>query len=816
MSKLDAGCRFLTEQKKTALNSLVHEAAFEINSQSGVEPTASVFVEFDGDLSALEAAGLVVSTVAGDVANGTVELRQLERLAAVEQVVRVEVARAMHRDLDLALPEIGANAVHTGPPGHRGNGVIVGIIDSGIDYLHEAFRRPDLTSRILAIWDQGLVPQGAEASPAGFTYGVEYDKAAIDAALLAPNPLTLVRHQDPQLHGTHVSGIAAGDGSAASLNHPAFTFIGIAPEADIVVVANTRGSAAGQRGLGDSADTLDAARYIYDLGAALGRPVVINQSQGDNVGPHDGTSLLERGLDNLLGGAGRAMVKSAGNEGSRNRHASGTVVAGGAQPLQLTVPARIAPVIVDIWYDGPDRLNLTVTPPGGVATAAVAPGTTTTLNLPGGNTVSVDSDINDPGNGDNRIFAVLGRGTAGTTQPGTWTFTLTGVTVSNGQWDAWIQRGDPSPEFLPPLRNPARTISIPGTANEIITAASYVTRGSGVGSISTFSSLGPTRDGRQAPTVAAPGQAIIAPQPASTGDTYGSMSGTSMAAPMVTGTVALMLQRNPNLTAAEIRDCLMRTARSDASTGVTPNNAWGAGKLDTKAAFACPGIVPLTLLPPCRPTLQPPCVPTLRPPCFLTVRPPCQPTLQPPCRPTLQPPCVPTLRPPCFPTVRPPCRTQSPPCPQPTLEPPCPQPTLEPPCPQPTLEPPCPQPTLEPPCPQPTDRPPCPQPTLQPPCPQPTLEPPCPQPSLRPPCFRSRPEDTSGGWAAAAPGWDERSWAYQSPEDPYASWLASDEPWSAGWDQLGAEYGTGGTEPTGAGNRAGANATDLWYGNDGY
>ena len=793
MGKLDAGCKFLTEQKKTVLTSLVHEAAFEINSESGVEPTASVFVEFDGDLNALEAAGLVVSTVAGNVVNGTIELKQLDRLAAVEEVVRVEVARAMHRELDLALPEIGANVVHTGPPGHRGNGVIVGIIDSGIDYLHEAFRRPDMTSRILAIWDQGLVPQGTEASPTGFTYGVEYNKAAIDAALVAPNPLAVVRHQDPQLHGTHVSGIAAGDGSVAGGGRPAFTFVGIAPEADIVIVANTRGSAAGQRGLGDSADTLDAARYIYDFGAALRRPVVINQSQGDNVGPHDGTSLLERGLDNLLGGAGRAMVKSAGNEGSRNRHASGTVVAGGAQPVQFTMPARTAPVIVDIWYDGPDRFNLTVTPPGGVATAPVAPGSTTTLNLPGGNSVFVDSDLNDPGNGDNRIFAVIARGTAGTIQPGTWTLTLTGVTVTNGQWDAWIQRGDPSPEFLPPLRNPARTISIPGTASEIITAASYVTRGPGVGSISTFSSLGPTRDGRQAPTVAAPGQAIIAPQPPSTGDTYGTMSGTSMAAPMVTGTVALMLQRNPNLTAAEIRDCLMRTARSDTSTGATPNNAWGAGKLDANAAFLCPGIVPVTLVPPCQPTLQPPCIPTGT---RADGAPPCVPTVRPPCR-TELPPCPqPTERPPCVPTVRPPCPTELPPCPQPTERPPC-VPTVRPPCP--------------------TELPPCPQPTERPPCPQPTERPPCPPPSLRPPCFRSSAEETSGGWAAADTGWDEQSWAaYQRPQDPYATWLATDEPWSAGWDQPGVGYGASGTEQTSAGNRAGANATDLWHGNDGY
>ena len=600
--KLDPGLKFLSEQRKTVLTQMAAESIFEFDSAPGRQPTASVLVEFEGEVAALAGAGLRVSAVAGDVVSGEIVLRQVDRLAELDEVRRIEVARAMHRDLDLALPEIRADAVHAGPPGHRGNGVIVGIIDSGIDFMHEAFRRPDMSSRILAIWDQGLVPQAGESSPAGFNYGVEYRTPQINAALAAPDPFAVVRHRDLQIpgdgfHGTHVAGIAAGDGSIAGSGRPPFTFLGVAPEADLVVVANTRGAAGGQRGLGDSADTLDAARYMLDLAEALGRPIVINQSQGDNLGPHDGTSLLERGLDNLLGGNGRAMVKSAGNEGNRNRHASGAVQAGDSQPVQFTMPARTAPVTIDVWYSGADRFDVTVTPPGGSPTPVVSPGDTTAVSVTGGNSVFVDSAVADAGNGDNRIFIVLSRAGTATLTSGTWTITLMGATVGNGQWDAWIQRGEPSPEFRAPHRNPARTMSIPGTAYELITAASYVTRGAGVGSISTFSSLGPTRDGRPAPTIAAPGQSIIAPQPASTGDTYGPMSGTSMAAPMVTGTVALMLQGNPELTAAEIRDCLMSTARADAFTGATPNHAWGAGKLDAAEAFGCSGAADVEGLP---------------------------------------------------------------------------------------------------------------------------------------------------------------------------------------------------------------------------
>ncbi|MGY1616850.1 S8 family serine peptidase [Geodermatophilus sp. SYSU D00691] len=785
MAKVDPGLKFLAQRGEELSPDLADEVAFAVEVDAGGAPAVSVLVQFEDDLSALEEAGFRTRSVAGDVATGEVQLGRIDELAQHPSVTRMEASRVLGRELDLALPESRADAVHTGPPGHRGSGVLVGIIDSGIDYTHQAFRRTDGTSRVLAIWDQGLVAQGGEASPTGFTYGVEYQKVAIDNALGAADPFAVVRHRDLQIpgdgfHGTHVAGIAAGDGSVAGQGQPAFTFVGVAPEADIVVVANTRGRAAGERGLGDSADTLDAIRYIFDFAASLGRPVVINQSQGDNVGPHDGTSLLERGIDNLLGGPGRAMVKSAGNEGATGRHASGTVTAGGLQSVAFTVPAgQGGAVTVDIWYRGPDRIEFTVTPPGGTPSGAVVPGSTTTppIALPNGNEVFVDSDLNDPGNGDNRIFAVISRGGVGAVQAGTWSFGLRGTTVNLGQWDAWIQR-NAAARFLPPLVNPARTISVPGTGVEIITAASYVTRGSGVGTISSFSSLGPTRDGRQAPTVAAPGQVLMAPQPSSTGDTYGLMQGTSMAAPMVTGTVALLLQKNVTLTQAQIRDCLIRGARSDAFTGATPNNAWGAGKLDAQASFQC-------VLGPVR-TLRPPCPPPL------TVRPPCIPaTIRPPCIPvTLGPPCIPvTLGPPCIPV---------------TLGPPCPPRTLGPPCPPRTVGPPC--------------------------------IPAAPGPGVGTTAQPGRPggPEASGGWPPIEPepAGDWSSWA-----DPYGQgggW-PSTESWTgspAGWHSAGRAWSTAGTEDAdeswamGAGLsfEAGAGSgapeddgvTSHWYGNPGY
>ena len=200
----------------------------------------------------------------------------------------------------------------------------------------------------------------------------------------------------------------------------------------------------------------------------------------------------------------------------------------------------------------------------------------------------VDSVLNDPNNHDNRIYVQLSPGTASVIQSGNWTINLTGTTVTNGRFHAWIERGHRVPQFLAPHVNSELTISVPGTATKVITATSYVTKGTGVGSISSFSSRGPTHDGRAAPTIAAPGQSIMSVRAQGIldgSDQYHLLDGTSMSAPHVTGVVALMLQVNPTMTQDQIRACLTGTARADAFTGAVPNTTWGAGKLDAKAAF---------------------------------------------------------------------------------------------------------------------------------------------------------------------------------------------------------------------------------------
>lgn len=650
MGKLDPQLEFLVEGGAAQLATTANvEATFERFGLRSTAPRAAgargrrgeaaqrgetgagevtILAQYAGDPATLTKAGLKIRSISGDVVTGTIALSAVPKLAAIAEVERVEAARAMHPDLDLSVPEARVNLVHTGPPGRRGSGVIVGICDSGCDFTHPSFRRTDGTSRILFLWDQGLAPVAGESSPAGFGFGVEYTNAQINAALASAAPFAAVRHRDRGGHGTHVTGIAAGDGSAPGEGQPGSTFIGVAPEADIIVVANASN---GAEGLGTSASTLDAVNYIYQRAGTLTRPCVVNMSLGDNLGPHDGTSLLERGLDNLLGGAGRAFVKSAGNAGASRCHAEGTVASGTTQDVRFNQPAGDTGANqIDIWYRGTDTFRVSVIDSAGNSVGPVSVGTATTFTLPGGNTVRVDHRNNDPFNGDRRVFMTFAPGAMGSMRSGNWTIRLVSVaSPSGGRFDAWIQRGTVVPTFLAPHENAARTISTPGTAHEVITAANYVTRGAGVGSLASSSSRGPTRDGRAAPTLAAPGMMIMSADGENSepdGDPYRLDGGTSMAAPHITGTIALMFQKNPSRTQAQIKACLESSARSDAQTGPVPNTAWGHGKLDANAAVNCvptPGVTSVVVV--CR-SLATPCV-SVTSPCVSVPRASCRPSV---------------------------------------------------------------------------------------------------------------------------------------------------------------------------------------------
>ena len=549
----------------------------------------NVLLEIEGDSQALQDAlktakfnehARAITIISGDLPVANVAM-----LEALPGLKRVEASRVLRRELDHALPESKVPPVSRGVLVRRGHGVIIGIIDNGIDFSHPSFRNDDGSSRILALWDQWLKPVTGERSPQPYNYGAVYSQDEITDTLRSKHPKVNVRHREEgPFHGTGVAGIAAGNGRPAEPPDDPARYVGMAPNADLVVVANTRGQDRNPGTFGDSADMFDAVKFILDFAAERGQPVVINHSNGDNIGPHDGSSLLEVGIDQLITGPGKVMVKSAGNEGDTGHHAQGDFKEKeGPHHITIDLSPGSTELIVDFWYPHDDRLELRIITPSGDE-HRFQPTVDENFKFPNGNIAFVFTDENDEVNHDNRIFVVLQDGdrrSIEVNEKKDWVFELNGT----GSWHGWMQRESPA-KFSEPFVCSSGTISIPGTAKSVISVGSYVNEGvftaGRAGQLSDFSSCGPTRDGRQAPTLAAPGDEIMSamPEPAK----FAATKGTSMSAPLVAGAVALMLQLNKDLTAEQVRKILIDTARHDDQTGPKDSDQWGAGKLDVEKA----------------------------------------------------------------------------------------------------------------------------------------------------------------------------------------------------------------------------------------
>jgi len=557
-----------------------------------------VIIEYTGDPAKLTAAGARVRTRLGSILTANIPLDRLNAVAALPGVKYIQAARRLEPLLDVSVPETGAPNLRSGTPpdwvGYTGRGVIVGVVDTGIDVNHQDLRDAAGFSRVLFVWDQSTGTGGANHPPP-YDYGTEWTKAQIDAGQCT--------HKDTSGHGTGVAGVAAGDGSATGNGWPNYRYIGMAPEADIIAVKTT---------FYDD-DIVDGMNYIKSKANSLGKPFVINLSIGSQYGAHDGTDLIERAIDQISG-PGAVVCTAAGNNRTTDPacyiHAEWTTpsknstVTAGINVLSN----RSNPFYMDLWYEGNDSIDMKVTSPNGYSVTK-STGTTT-----GGYVSTPDGGIwieNAPGgtnpyNGDHECVIAIQNAL-----PGAWSLTATGKTIhEGGQCDAWILGGQNV--FWSSYGNNSKTCTVPGTSHSVITLTGYFTKtrwynpdGTPQGWDGTYGVFydtcgeGPTRDGRQKPDLAVPTikiatalSANASPNPINIVEdgVHVIMGGTSFAVPHMAGAAALMLQKDPTATAAEIKDRVMSTARADTYTGVVPNTKWGNGKLYVPAAM---DLVPL-------------------------------------------------------------------------------------------------------------------------------------------------------------------------------------------------------------------------------
>ncbi len=476
-----------------------------------------------------------------------------------------------------------------------GTGVVIGIVDWGLDFDHPSFRAPDGSTRLVALWDQR--PTTVGLSPAPYGYGIVHEPTQINHALRGPRPYEELGYHPAAAdrggggsHGTHVTDIAAGNGRSGGPT-------GIAPEADLVFVHLADRGTGGLSNLGDSVRLLEAIDFIART--AGDRPWVINISVGRHGGPHDGCTLTELAMDELLSARpGRFIVQSTGNYFRSRTHATGSVARGRNETLRFTTdPADISANELEIWYDGDDEFSVRIEPPDGSRGSVVALDSRVELHQDGRVIGRIYHRAHDPNNGDNHVDAFL----YPWAPAGTWTVTLQGRRVTDGRFHAWLERDEAckvcqSRFEVGDSESTCTTGTIANGRLPLVVGAYDAQSLSRP--VAAFSSSGPTRDNRPKPDLVAPGVDVLAARSAPKGSTRspGALvrkSGTSMATPHVTGAVALCLQAvGHRLDAEQIRDLVLRTV--DHSTLNPRGDRLGHGFLNiqplvTAALDAFPG-----------------------------------------------------------------------------------------------------------------------------------------------------------------------------------------------------------------------------------
>jgi subtilisin family serine protease len=519
-----------------------------------------------------------------------------DKLMKDKRIVDVQAAPSLRRQLEFSLPEISKpnqeGRAAPEPDELTDKGVIVGVVDYGCDFAHRNFRNEDGGTRLLYLWDQnekeGNGPRANPPPEVGF--GREFDRLGIDEALKAEDPYGVLAYDPDEndyqprarssgAHGTHVMDIAAGNGRGTG-------FPGIAPKADLIFVQIRKFDFGEGDDLNRSRWAFEAAAYIFSR--AGDRPAVVNLSLDTNSGPHDGTSPVEQAFEWLLAGpkqtsrSGRAIVVAAGNNRQRALHCNGRLRPDGARELTWQLPADpdSGRHELQIWYDAvspEDNVEVVLTGPDGNKLPTVSFGQSASIRE-NGRHIGEIIGARHIRNQTSQIFVSLESpgGEVGPQDSAQEIRIMLRAKRNNNQeieFHGFIERNERGQSsFAAADAVKSCTLGSLACGQRVIAAAAYyaVLPNRGLGF---FSSEGPTRDGREKPDISAPGSNVWAAM--SKGDPPGllgraprvSKSGTSMAAPHVTGVAALALQGAHNLSIDEIRNALKRNARRDPPDG---------------------------------------------------------------------------------------------------------------------------------------------------------------------------------------------------------------------------------------------------------
>ena len=428
--------------------------------QAGLEEEISfeAIIKYNGDILKLESQiGLEIEVLDESYAIVTLSKQQLPLLYNSIEVEYVELPKTIVFTLRENIGDTCVRPVQRNPEYMlKGNGVLVGIIDSGIDYTHPDFRNPDGTSRILFIWDQ----TETKSPPQGFKSGTEYTNIQLNEALQNTQPFQIIPPMDTVGHGTAVAGIAAGNGQE----------VGMAPEASLIVVR------LGQRGAGSFARTTEimrAIKYVFDRAKSLNMPLSLNLSFGTNNGSHDGGSLFETYINGMAQKWKAVIAVASGNEGAGGHHFAGNLAEGESIDADFSTIGGMTSMYMTLWKKFVDTFTFELIAPNGQSSGEVSAGNAV-VHMDFDNSV-VDIGYGQPThyNKDQEV-AFLFRGQGGAIPQGIWKLIIHGVQVVDGGLDIWLPTNEevtPGTAFFKP--SPNTTLTLPSTVENVITVGGY-------------------------------------------------------------------------------------------------------------------------------------------------------------------------------------------------------------------------------------------------------------------------------------------------------------------------------------------------------
>lgn len=540
------------------------------------ENTWELIVKYSGSLERIrEELNVSVVELLNEYAVITIPESQIDRLSDFEEIEFIEKPKRLFYEVIEGRRASCINPLQTPDVNLFGEGVLIGVIDSGIDYSHPDFRNEDGTTRIAALWDQTIRGN----PPAGYDIGTLYTRDQINEALQVPMPqrMEIVPSTDISGHGTHVAGIAAGNGRASN-----GLYRGVASKSELVVVK--LGTSVGDS-FPRTTQLMQGIDYVIRYAIESGRPMAINISFGNNYGSHTGRTLLESYINDVANLWKTSIVIGTGNEGASGNHAQGILTMGTNQLVEIAVSEFEFSLNIQIWKNYFDHFDISIIAPNGTRVGPIPRILGKQQFTIGQTGILLYYGDPTPYNPQQEIYIEL-IPTNRYINAGVWGIELVPRRIVVGNYDMWLPAGgvkNPGTRFL--LSSEYTTLTVPSTAVRAISVGAY---NAYTDSYAPFSGRGFTRNMEIKPDLVAPGVNINSCSP---GGGYTVRSGTSMATPFVTGSAALLMQwgivrgNDPFLYGEKVKAYLINGARHLRIENVYPNRTLGYGALCLESTF---------------------------------------------------------------------------------------------------------------------------------------------------------------------------------------------------------------------------------------